>query len=128
MDENRQHETWAKTYWVIVVNQVLVVGVFTFLAMAMLRESYRASEAAELALPGFTEWYFSSIGPTGLAVAGLVSVAISLTAIGLRRRFAAIMVTSLSFVVCVVFLACGILSSILPLLMAIRDMLPPEAL
>ncbi len=125
MDANHQNLNWSRTYWAILVNQVVVVGVVALLAMAMLRESYRASEAAELYPPVLTQWYFV-VGPAGLALAGLVSVAVSVAVIGLRRRFAAVVFTSASFVICIVFLAGGILSSILPLLVAIRDMLPPE--
>ena len=75
----------------------------------------------------FTHWYFMSVGPVGLAVAGLVSIGVSVALIGLRRRFAAVMLTSASFVICVIFLAGGFFSSIAPLLVAIRDMLPPES-
>ena len=126
MDASHQNLNWSRTYWAILVNQVVVVGIVALLASALLRESYRACEAATLYFPGFTSWYFVTVGPMGLVLAALFSVAISLAAIRLRRRFASVLITSLSFVGCVVFLAGGMFSSIAPLLVAIRDMLPPD--
>ena len=59
-------------------------------------------------------------------IAGLASVAISLGVVGLRRRFVAVLLTSLSFVACMTFLAVGFFAAIAPLLVTIRQMLPPE--
>lgn len=126
MQQAPHSSNWSSTYWGILVNQMLVVGVVALLGMGMLHESYRASEAAELYPPVLTQWYFR-IGPLGLAVAAMISVAVSIAVVGLRRRLSATVVTSVSFVICIIFLAAGILSSILPLLIAIRDQLPPES-
>lgn len=122
MDERQSN--WSKCYWGLIVNQVLVVGLVSLLGAAMLGEAHRACEAASLELPGFTEWYYS-IGPLGLLLAGAVSIAVSLAAVGLRRRIGGIVVVTVSFVSSIVFLAGGVFSSIAPLLVAIRNMLPP---
>jgi len=82
---------------------------------------------ASIALPGFTEWYFASVGPVGLLIGGSIAITVSLIAIGFRRRFVAVGLSSLSFLLGVVFLVGGIFSSIVPLLKMIRDMLPPES-
>ncbi|MCS7468875.1 hypothetical protein NZK35_19660 [Stieleria sp. ICT_E10.1] len=116
---------WTRVYWGIMVNQILVICIVALLAAVMPRESYRASEAASLDLPGFTQYYFWA-GPLAMAYAGFVSVAVSLAVFGLRRRLIAVVVTSVAFVSCVVFLAGGIFSAIAPLLVAVRDMLPPD--
>ena len=126
MLNDTQSSDWSRTYWGLLVNQTLVVGVVALLGMAMLYESYRASKAAELYPPVLTQWYFA-IGPVGLGVAAMVSIAVSIGVVGLRRRPAASVVTSVSFVICTIFLAAGIRSSILPLLIAIRERLPPES-
>ena len=39
---------WSRTYWAVLINQLLVVAMLTFVATGLLRESYRASAAAEL--------------------------------------------------------------------------------
>lgn len=121
MDEQNN---WSRGYWVLIVNQMLVVGLVSLLGAAMLGEAYRACEAASLELPGFTAWYYS-IGPTGLLLAGAGSIAVSLAAMGLRRRVSGIVVVTVSFVSGIIFLAGGTFSSIAPLLLAIRNMLPP---
>jgi hypothetical protein len=123
---NEKRRDWSGAYWVLLINQALVVGLVSLLGTAMLGESYRACKAASLYLPGFTEWYYT-MGPAGLLTAGLVSVLVSSAAMALRGRFAGIAITTISFVSCIVFLAGGIYSSIAPLLVAVRDMLPPEA-
>jgi hypothetical protein len=126
---NEHPRDWSRSYWVLVVNQILVVGIVSLLASAMLHEAYRASAAADLYLPGFTRWYFSYyrwVGPIGLLPVGLASVVCTLTAALFRRRFAAIVVSTLSFLGVIVVLSGGIFSSIAPLLAAVRDMLPPE--
>lgn len=123
---NEKHGNWSGAYWILLINQVLVVGLVTLLGTAMLGESYRACEAASLYLPGFTEWYYT-MGPAGLLIAGLVSVLVSFAAMGLRERFAGSLITTISFVCGIVFVAGGIFSSIAPLLAAVRNMLPPEA-
>ena len=51
----------------------------------MLRESYRACKSADLELPGFTYWYFKSVGPGGLALAGLVLAALALRIVRVAR-------------------------------------------
>ena len=107
------------------INQLLVVGIVTLVASGLLRESYRASAAAELALPTITRWYFA-VGPKGLMIAGLASVAISLGVVGLRQRPAAVVLMSLSFVACMAFWAVGFFAAIAPLLVTIRQVLPPE--
>ncbi len=124
-DADQQNLNWSRTYWGILVNQILVVGIVAFLATGLLRESYRACRAADLLPPAITQWYFS-VGPAGLTLAGFVSIAVSLAVVGLRRRIVAVVLATLSFVGCIVILAGGIFASVAPLLVAIRDMLPPE--
>lgn len=123
---NLKQPDWSRSYCVLVLNQMLVVSLVTLLGATLLGESYRACEAADLELPGFTGWYFTSVGPAGLMLAGAVSVMVSVGAMGLRRRFAGIVVATMSFVGSIMFLAGGVFSSIAPLLAAIRAMLPPE--
>jgi hypothetical protein len=76
-------KNWSRTYWVLILNQLLVLGPVATLAAAVLHEAYQACEAASLELPGITEWYFLRIGPIGLLLAGLLSSNVSLCALWL---------------------------------------------
>jgi hypothetical protein len=126
MNLNQAQLTWSRAYWAVVVNQVLGIGAVSLLATAMLRESFRACYAAELALPKITLWYFDAVGPMGMLAAGVASLVVSLAVIGLRQRFASVLIATASFSLCILFLAGGMFASIAPLLVAIRAMLPPE--
>ena len=123
---NHQVNNWTRCYWVLILNQLLVLGPIVLLAAAMLHQAYQACEAASLELPGIAELYLLSIGPIGLLLAGLLSIGLSLFAACFRQRFVAVLLTSVSFVSCMVFLCGGLFASIAPLLVAIRNTLPPE--
>lgn len=124
MDDQVKH--WSRSFWVLMLNQLFILGPFTLLAAAMLRESYRACEAASLELPGMTEWYIQSVGPVGMLLAEFISIGVSFCSACIRKHFSAVLITSVSFFAGIIFLGGGMLSSIAPLLVAIRDTLPPE--
>ena len=125
MNAKEPQPNWSRAYWTLLVNQVFVIGLVSLLAGGMLRESWQACYAAELEMPTITLWYFDVVGWMGLLWAGCISLAISVAVIGLRRRIASVLVASVSFAGCIVFLAGSIFASSAPLLMAIRYMLPP---
>ena len=126
MTEKLTHTSWSRAYWTLLVNQVFVIGLVSLLAGGMLRESLQACSAAELTMPKITLWYFDTIGWMGLLLAGGISLTISAAMIGLRRRLASVLVASVSFGSCIVFLAGGIFASSAPLLLVIWQMLPPD--
>jgi hypothetical protein len=126
MSAQHPSSNWSSAYWVPLANHLIVVPLLVLLASALLSESFRACKAAELELPKITAWYFFTIGPAGLVWSGALSVAVAVGAIAIRRRFASILVTSLSLVSGVGFLGLGVFSAFLPLFLAIRQMLPPD--
>jgi len=124
-----QHATWARAYWVVLVNQIMVIGLLTLVGRVMVRDSHQigvqAFEASNFDWPKLSSMYLGD-GPVELAIAGFVSVSVSLAAVGLRRRSTGTIVASLSFAICVIYMTVGMLASNLLLKKALMHMLTLE--
>jgi hypothetical protein len=125
MTVERKPGDWSRSYWVLLINQVVVTGLVSLDASSTMYQAYQAAEEANLELPGFTELYYE-IGHMGILLGGLLSMLVSLMMVAFRKRLIAIVIASISFFGCAIFLCGALFSSIAPLLVAIRDMLPPE--
>ncbi len=123
MTAEQKQDNWSRSYWVLLINQMIVTGLVSLYASSAIYEAYKACEAASLELPGFTEWYYD-LGHMGILVGGSISILISLMVVAFRARLIAIVIVSISFFGCTIFLCGALFSSIAPLLIAIRDMLP----
>lgn len=123
--QSKPQLNWSRVFWVLLANQFVISSVLALVSIGLLRESYRASEAASLELPRFSETYMLHIRQVGMMLAVAVSLVLSTLAVMIRKRFVAIVVVTLSFVSCVIFLTVGMIAAFIPLLVAIRDSLPP---
>lgn len=129
--QNLQHATWTRAYWVVLLNQIMVIGFLTLVGRKMAQDSYQIGLQASEVYNWSYDWpklsaMYLADGPVELANAGFVSVAVSLAAFGLRRRFAGTCVASFSFVVCIMYLSIGMLASNLLFQKALKNILMLE--
>ena len=125
MTSKHDKKDWSRSYWVLLINQLIVTSVFTVYASSAIHQASQAARAASLELPGLTEWYYT-IDDVGILLGGLLSIVVSMTMARFRTRMAATVAASISFSICAVFLCGALFSSIAPLLVAIRNLVSPE--